>query len=112
MGFCENCPSGSEPVQSMRTDGVTCARRRAVGIGFRIATVGAIVNAKNARFLRADSAPWSSTALITKTCGSDAVGGSLPLTGSGFVAWKNTTCSFFVVLIHTESVFVGSMQYS
>ncbi len=74
--------------------------------------MGATVNEKNARNLRADSAPLLSTALITNTWKSDAVGSLLPMMLSGCDARKKMISSFFLVLIHTESVAVGSMQYS
>src|SRR6267154_6599796 len=111
-GFWENCPSTSDPVHSMRTEGDTAAASSLLGMGFRICTVGATVNEKNARNLRGDSAPLLSTALITNTWKSDAVGGLVPMMLSGWDARKKRISSFFLVLIHTESVAVGSMQYS
>src|SRR5262249_34358196 len=107
--FCVSCPSGSAPCHSMRTDGVTCARSSALGDGLRIATVGAIVYAKNDRYLGSDTMPRSSTARITNVWKSDAVAGLLPRIESGCVARKNMICSFFVVVIHTVSVAVGSI---
>src|SRR4029077_5590599 len=102
-GFCVNCPSGSEPSHSMRTDGVTKALSRALGSGFVMPTVGAVVNEKNERFFGADIIPPLSTALMTNVCGSDAVGELRPMIESGWVARKKMISSFFTVEIQHVS---------
>src|SRR5262249_1305335 len=96
-------PSGSRPSHSMRTEGVTEALSRALGSGFVMFTVGAVVNEKNERFFDADIIPPLSTALMTNVCGSDAVGALRPMIGSGWVARKKMISSFFCVEIQQVS---------
>src|SRR5262245_27955407 len=87
----------------MRTEGVTFAVSSALGAGFVMPTVGAIVYEKNERYRGSEASPPLSTALMTNVCSSEEVGGLLPTIGSGWVARKNTVRSFNVVEIQQVS---------
>jgi hypothetical protein len=104
-------PSGSLPFHVSRNDGPNVGGRRWFGTGFRICTVGAIVNDVNEHDTGAEVAPRSSTASSTIVWKPIAVWSVVVSTWS---AWNRKDFRLSVVLVQTVSALIsvgGSIEY-